>query len=1150
MQHLNITPASALAGSDAFVTFAGERYYQICDVDALPPFFISLASSGDHWLFISSSSGLTAGRSSPEYALFPYIPVDRIHEGHQHTGALTHIKVQTEGQPQIWSPFFHQKPWKGPCTRNLYKNTLGTKICFEEIHHELQLTFRLTWSTSEQFGFVASCELLNHGQQTVALTLLTGLQNILPANTPRAIQDSSSNLVDAYKRSELDQQTALGLYTLYSAISDRAQANESLRANTVFSLGLTDAETLISTEQLQQFLLNEQLVPTSETKGVRGLHLTHARLTLPPSQDQSWDIVADTQSNQSQVIALKSRLKDPTALRQAIHKDVALGSRELARLVAGSDGLQASGEETVTVHHYANVLFNIMRGGTFIDHGLITKTDFLKSVQTFNQILLPQAEQALQDLPAQCHRSAFMACIAKSQSKQLQRLAQAYLPISFGRRHGDPSRPWNHFEIKLKDADGQRLLAYEGNWRDIFQNWEALSLSFPDFIPSMIAKFVNASTIDGYNPYRVTQDGFDWEVEDLEDPWSYIGYWGDHQIIYLLKFLELSEAFHPGLLTELMTEPLFSYANVPYRLKPFEDMVQDPKNTVLYDEALANQIEVRTLALGGDGKLILTADNQVYQVTLLEKLLVPLLSKLSNFVVGGGIWLNTQRPEWNDGNNALVGSGVSFVTLCYLRRYTQFLKTSLTTCSHQVNLTDAVGDWLARTNGILKDIRASVQNTPISAEQRFSSLKALGEAGSQYRARVYEADVLETGVFERSLIESLIDSALTLFDRTIADNHREDGLYQTYNLLKTENQRTSITHLYPMLEGQVAILSAKALDPVAAIAVLDALFESDIYRPDQETFMLYPDRALTDFLDKNRFSAASAQDNALISKMLAARDQRLIHKDPNGDLRFHADCTNIDTLNETLQSTLKDYALEDPQAAIDGVHQIFERVFNHHAFTGRSGGMFGFEGLGCIYWHMVAKLLLAVQETYFAAVDQGADSKTLEQLANHYYQIRAGFGFNKSPQEFGAFPTDPYSHTPKHAGAQQPGMTGQVKEEVLTRFGELGLRIQQGHVSFDPRLLKRAAFSGEAIVFEYLNATGDWQQLDLPKQALGFTWCQVPIIYQLTDQAFSIEVTNADGGVTSIPGQSLPKPISAQLIDRSGAIRQLMVRIPSKALLP
>ena len=78
---------------------------------------------------------------------------------------------------------------------------------------------------------------------------------------------------------------------------------------------------------------------------------------------------------------------------------------------------------------------------------------------------------------------------------------------------------------------------YEGNWRDIFQNWEALAVSFPGFVSGMVCKFVNASTADGYNPYRITRDGFDWEVHDPHDPWSHIGYWGDHQGVYLLKFL-------------------------------------------------------------------------------------------------------------------------------------------------------------------------------------------------------------------------------------------------------------------------------------------------------------------------------------------------------------------------------------------------------------------------------------------------------------------------------------------------------------------------------------------------------------------------------------------------------------------------------------
>ena len=41
------------------------------------------------------------------------------------------------------------------------------------------------------------------------------------------------------------------------------------------------------------------------------------------------------------------------------------------------------------------------------------------------------------------------------------------------------------------EVDGSKILDYEGNWRDIFQNWEALAHSYPEFIESMIHKFLN-----------------------------------------------------------------------------------------------------------------------------------------------------------------------------------------------------------------------------------------------------------------------------------------------------------------------------------------------------------------------------------------------------------------------------------------------------------------------------------------------------------------------------------------------------------------------------------------------------------------------------------------------------------------------------------
>ena len=66
----------------------------------------------------------------------------------------------------------------------------------------------------------------------------------------------------------------------------------------------------------------------------------------------------------------------------------------------------------------------------------------------------------------------------------------------------------------------------------------------------------------------------------------------------------------------------------------------------------------------------------------------------------------------------------------------------------------------------------------------------------------------------------------------------------------------------------------------------------------------------------------------------------------------------------------------DTQLLLD----IFEDIFDHKSFTGRSGTFFGYEGLGSIYWHMVSKLVLSIQETCFSAIENGVDAVTIGRL--------------------------------------------------------------------------------------------------------------------------------------------------------------------------
>jgi len=1126
--------------SGEFLTLAGERYYAIRNVDEMAPFFISLVSDSDHWLFISSTGGLTAGRVSPDTALFPYITVDKIHESGPHTGSKTFIATVAEGQRREWEPFNRAHDRRYRTTRNLYKNVLGNKLCFEEINHDLQLAFRYCWFTSDIYGFLRRCELENLGQRHREVELIDGLQNILPAGTPRFAQTNTSNLVDAYKWNELVEDKALALYALYSGITDRAEPCESLRASTVFCLGLTGHKVLLSATQLEQFRRGAPLTQEVHKRGIRGAYLVHVALNLAPQTSQHWQLVADLEQSQAQVVSLIHQLGDPAGVAEAIAQSVEKGSDNLARIMAGGDAFQLTAEEDVSVHHYANVMFNILRGGTFDDQYQVSLGDFRSTIEMFNRQVFVRHRAALDALPDELRYPDLLSTIEELGDPQLERLTREYLPITFGRRHGDPSRPWNQFAIRLKDDQGNKLLSYQGNWRDIFQNWEALTFSFPEFVESVIAKFLNATTAEGYNPYRISKEGIDWEVEDPDDPWSHIGYWGDHQIIYLLKLLELSNRFHPQRLVALLSQPIFSYANVPYRIKSFESLLENAKSTVVYDREAAERIEQRVADKGADGKLMLDANGEVYQVNLFEKLLVTLLSKLGNFVMDGGVWLNTQRPEWNDANNALVGHGLSMVTLYYMRRYVDFLQRLLAQESGSVSMSREVSEWLGETAAALSDVRPTLQGAPASAETRHRLLVRLGEAASRYRQTVYRKETF-SGMVQQPLsqVNEMLDDALAAIDHSIQQNRREDGMYHAYNLLDLKSESIEVERLYAMLEGQVAVLSSGAIAPAQAADVLETLFESDMYRADVRTFMLYPDRPLPGFLEKNRIPADRFESIPLLRQMVERGDDSIVLRDEDGCYRFNADLRNRSDLIARLEDLASIYGHE-VQHARQSLLGLYEQVFNHKAFTGRSGTMFGYEGLGCVYWHMISKLLLVVQENFFAALTEGADEETRNRLGRLYYRVREGLGFNKTPDEYGAFPTDPYSNTPKHARAQQPGMTGMVKEEVLTRFGELGVRVNEGAVHFELALLRVREFLASPQVFRFLDVDGQWQELAVPKSGLAFTWCQVPFVYRLDDSAeTAMTVTLDDGSDVTPIGLTLPTELSAELFLRSGRIRQV-----------
>ena len=1131
------------------VQIDNETYYRLSDVDQMRPFFMSIVSDANHWMFIGSNGGLSAGRKDAEDALFPYYTDDKIIESAEITGSKSIFLVKENSKYHVWEPFSIRYSSLYNFSRNLYKSIYGNKILFEEINHDLGLVFRYEWNSSNIYGFIRKCSLENTSGKEKPVRIMDGLQNILPYGVGSAMQNQSSNLVDAYKRNELVKGSGMGIYGLSAIIVDKAEPSEALKANIVWSLGLENATHLLSSLQLDAFRNGQPVKEEEDVKGEKGAYFLSKEFTLPGNGSERWILVADVNKSISAINTISGEIINNPELAEKLNEDIETGTEKLIQLNASADALQLTNDPLKDTRHFSNTLFNIMRGGIFDKNYQIEKNDLLNYLINANSELAGDFEKLLDQLDKKFPVSKLKELASSSDNATFKRLSVEYLPLKFSRRHGDPSRPWNRFSINTHDERGAKILDYEGNWRDIYQNWEALAYSYPEFVDGMIFRFLNASTFDGYNPYRITKNGIDWEKIEPDDPWSYIGYWGDHQIIYLLKFLEFAESFYPGKLESYLGEDLFVYANVPYKIKSYPQLLADPKDTIDFDHELDMAISERRSLLGADGALLRDQKDNLIQVNFAEKILATLLAKMSNFIPEGGIWMNTQRPEWNDANNALVGNGVSAVTLYYIERFLTFIAGLLrSVSSDKVKISVEMVAFMDEMIDVLESYKGAL-STDISDKERKKILDGLGEAGSTFRERIYNTSFVgEKQEIKISNLLHLTELCQQYAQHTIRANKRSDNLYHAYNLMTVVNdQEVSISHLSEMLEGQVAVLSSGYLSSIEALEVLDAMRLSSLYREDQSSYILYPNRDLPGFMSKNNIPPASVANSQLLKVLVEDGDTKIIEKDSNGLYHFNSNFRNANNLREALNELSESKYGSLIKTGSADVLRVFEEVFNHKAFTGRSGTFFGYEGLGSIYWHMVSKLALSVQECCLKAFREQENEEVIGKLLTHYYDIVEGLGLHKNPTLYGAFPTDAYSHTPAGKGAQQPGMTGQVKEDILCRFGELGIEVKQGKLGFNPLILRKEEFLNDVSVFSYLDVHSESQTIEEGPGALIFTYCQVPIIYKVAKQD-KLEVMLQDGTNVPYEGLFLDAKMSDQVFKRSGQVKMIYVNIKEKRL--
>jgi len=292
-----------------YIQIENEGYYKIENSDRLRPFFMSVVSDSNHWMFISSNGGLSAGRKNSDHALFPYYTDDKITESFDLTGSKTIVQVATKDNgKRIWEPFSNRFTGVFETTRNLYKSELGNKIIFEEINHDLGLTYSYEWCSSDSYGFVRKSKMTNQSGNAVEVTILDGIQNIMPYGVGASTQQASSNLVDAYKRSELLKDSGLGIFALSAIIVDKAEPSEALKANVVWSMGIGNSTKLLSSLQLKAFRNGETVSQEEDVKAEKGAYFDVFQTQLKAGAESEWALVADVNKSSAKVISLSETI--------------------------------------------------------------------------------------------------------------------------------------------------------------------------------------------------------------------------------------------------------------------------------------------------------------------------------------------------------------------------------------------------------------------------------------------------------------------------------------------------------------------------------------------------------------------------------------------------------------------------------------------------------------------------------------------------------------------------------------------------------------------------------------------------------------------------------------------------------------------------
>ena len=316
--------------------------------------------------------------------------------------------------------------------------------------------------------------------------------------------------------------------------------------------------------------------------------------------------------------------------------------------------------------------------------------------------------------------------------------------------------------------------------------------------------------------------------------------------------------------------------------------------------------------------------------------------------------MNTQRPEWNDANNALAGFGLSMVTACQLRRHHGVAASSRAHRGSSVLRRDR---RLARIHHRGPETeRGLLEADRIDDHGRRRVMDALGRAFERRRHETFGRPTVPVSV---DAIRSFIDHALAWLDHAIAANARGDGLHHGYNLLQLGDDTASIRRLPEMLEGQVAVLSSGVLSHEAA-----DLVEALRFRPSSSRSGHLPASTRSEIPSFSR----RAWFRSIGSTICRCPRTRRRRRSQTGRSRWRRDDASRAPWSTDAMSTACSTRSPPRRPGPMGQGPAGRRAgdLRSHLRSPRLHRAIRrdvrYEGIGCTYWHMVAKLLVAVGE--------------------------------------------------------------------------------------------------------------------------------------------------------------------------------------------